>query len=352
MKTLTLPLIVGFSISSVFALTSVNAQSSTTGVDFAKAYEEAVDSVVYIETGNYVGEELEVIGFGSGFILHKDGYIATAAHVVESRDVIGVQFHGHDDFVAATIVNISLAEDLALLKVDGLPESAKVAKLAEIESIRPAQPVFCIGAPRGLKFTVTTGVVSAIREYRENDYQLYMPQRVIQTDVAINPGNSGGPIFNTSGEVIGVAVLVRTDSENIGFAVPTDLVCKHLVKEAIPFAGVIYRRLSAQDAEMLNYYPADALLIERVQPGSLAEKAGLRGGTLEVMIGDSNVILGGDVIYEIGGNAISDIAAVRDYLRNVYEGEEINCLILRGGEVLEAKASFEFLIPLPDLDEE
>lgn len=323
-------------------------QEATKTTNFRDVYKQVVSSVVYVEAGEFVGRGIRTFGSGSGFILHAEGYIVTAAHVVESADAIRLAFHNGEQ-AEAMIVNMSQAQDLALLKVDKLPKGTTVAKLADAAKLQPAQPVFCIGAPHGLRFSVTAGVISGIREYQPSEYELHMPTRMIQTDVAINPGNSGGPIFNGKGEVVGVAVQ-RWEAENIGFAIPTDLIHQHLIDEAIPFAGVFYRRLSKEATAALNYPPGEAILIERVQIDSLAYKAGLRGGTVAVKIGETSVVLGGDLIYKIGGRSLADISAVRKYMHGLKKDDPVTCTIWRQGQFHKVAASFDMLAPVPPLE--
>ena len=136
---------------------------------------------MYIEVGNFLERT------GSGFILHEDGYIATAAHVVEDADIVRVMFHD-ETFAQARIVTMSRAQDLALLKVEMMPDDVHPANLGVMSTVTPGQPVFCVGAPHDLRFSITSGIVSAVRDdLGMVDFDAQIPSRMIQTDAAINP---------------------------------------------------------------------------------------------------------------------------------------------------------------------
>lgn len=322
------------------------AQDSDVHVGVSDTYQQVVPSVTYIEVGNV----FQKTGSGSGFVLHAEGYIATAAHVVEDADLVRVAFH--DGTTAeAKIVTMSRAQDLALLKVEELPEGVEPARLADVSKIRLGQPVFCVGAPYDLRFSITAGIVSGVREkHQPSELQLHLPSRMIQTDAAINPGNSGGPIFNHEGEVIGIAVASLPDAEDIGWAVPVDLIRPYLIDQAVPFAGVVYRRVPEEFSRLMNWHPAEGLLVERVQMESFAQQSGLRGGMVSASLDGLSLMLGGDVIYSIGGHPVSEHEQVRDYLRGLTEGDWIKVTVWRDGEMIKLSAPFSILHPVPSIE--
>ena len=324
----------------------LHAQSSGPPNGLSEVYQQVVSSVVFVE----VGTIFERMGSGSGFILHSDGYIATAAHVVEHADVIRITFHD-ETMCPARIVTMSRAQDLALLKAEKMPESACAANLGLASRVTPGQPVFCVGAPFDLRFSITSGIVSGVREdVGRMDFAWQRPSRMIQTDTAINPGNSGGPIFNRDGEVIGIAVSTLSEAHGIGWAVPVDLIRRYLVEQAVPFGGVVYLRVPPEFASMMNWRPSEALIVERVQSGSLAEKGGLRGGQVRAEFGGISILVGGDVIYFIGDHPVSEYQAVTDYLRGLTEEDEIKMTVWREGEMVELCAPFKILDPLPSVE--
>lgn len=325
---------------------TVVAQDSTARLDLSETYRLVVASVTYVE----VGTLMQKTGSASGFVLHADGYVVTAAHVVEDADVVRVEFHDGTTS-EAKIVTMSRAQDLALLKVEKVPDGVQPAKLGDVSKVTPGQPVFCIGAPRDLRFSITTGIVSAVREkVRQSEFDLYQPNRMIQTDTAINPGNSGGPIFNYDGEVIGVAVATIPDARDIGWAVPVDLIRPYLIEQAVPFAGVVYRRLPEEFSKLMNWHPAEAIIVERVQMGSFAERSGLRGGVVTANLDGLSFMLGGDVIYFIGGHPVSEHEQVRDYLRGLTKSDEVKVTVWREGELVELSAPFTILHSIPSIE--
>ncbi|MFZ5444877.1 MAG: S1C family serine protease [Myxococcota bacterium] len=267
---------------------------------------------------------------GSGVLVHGDGYVVTAAHVVESADAVQVLWA--DGFKAdATVVSLSRTEDLALLKVAAVPAKATVAVLGDSAALRPGMRLFAIGAPYGLDHTLTAGVVSALRS---NERRGLLPRHLLQTDVPINQGNSGGPLFNERGEVVGIASFMLSQSGGsvgLNFAVPSNTVRARLFDEALPYIGVSLRFIPKDVAELFNW-PVDAgFLVEAVRPASAAEKAGLRGGSVPSEVGGNRVQLGGDLIVSVNGVPASETTKVAAVLRALKAGELIRYEVLRAG---------------------
>ncbi len=290
-------------------------------------------------------------GVGSGVVLHGDGFVATAGHVVEQAWEIIVEFKNGERQVA-DVVTLSRSEDLALLKVAEMPAGTYVPELGGSSELVVGEPVFCIGAPLGLKHTLTTGIVSAIRT--EFGHELaFLPKNVIQTDAAINQGNSGGALFNRSGQVIGIASFLASTSGGsvgLGFAVPSDTVRRRLFLEAIPYIGVTLRRIPAPLAEAMNWAERDALLVERVQPGSSAYSAGLRGGDIEATVGGVTLILGGDLIVKVGDLNVGQKEQVHEYLTGLKAGDVIPYTVLRRGKRIEVDVEVQKVIVPPNLE--
>lgn len=287
---------------------------------------------------------------GSGVLLHKDGFIATAGHVVDTAWEIAVEFKGGQSRIAE-IVTLSRSKDLALLKVDSVPPNTFVPELADSSKLVVGEPVFCIGAPLGLKHTITTGIVSAIRSEFGSELA-FLPENVIQTDAAINQGNSGGALFNRRGQVIGIASFIASGtggSIGLGFAVPSNAVRKRLFDEAIPYIGVGLRRIPPALAEVLNWATTDALLVEIVKPNSPAAAAGLRGGDIEATIGGITLMLGGDLIVKVGDLAVSKTLEVHEYLTGLSPGDVIPYTVLRSGERIQVNVTIESITVPPDL---
>ena len=281
-------------------------------------------------------------GTGSGVMVHPDGWIVTAAHVVDEADLIEVEFTDAPTSVAQ-IVTLSRTEDLALLKAETPPKKPVVAALGDSEVLKPGMRLFAIGAPLGLTHTVTSGVVSALRtDTRKGPH----PSRLLQTDVPINQGNSGGPVFNENGEVVGIASFIASrsgGSVGLNFAIPSSTVRARLFDSPLPWIGVSVRFVSKEFAEVMNW-PIDAgLLVEKVKAGGVAAKAGLHGGMIEAELGGTQVILGGDLVLKVNGLPTSDSKAIGKSLAALQPGDSITY------EVLCAGTAKTIEVPLPKL---
>ena len=279
------------------------------------------------------------IATGSGFVLDKDGYILTNAHVVDGAKEAGVRFTEESSLVEAEIVGTDLSTDLAVLKID--PDDAPKLtplKLGDSTKLRVGDPVIAIGNPFGYDRTVTTGIVSALQRQisAPNNFQI---DNVIQTDASINPGNSGGPLIDARGEVVGINSQIATGgssgSVGIGFAVPVST-----AKQIVPqlqddgeveraYLGVTTTTVTAQLAEDLNL-PVDAgALIQEVVDDAPADEAGLRAGRTEIAQG---IRVGGDIIVKVDGQAISRNSDVADAILDNKPGDEVEIEYFRGDD--------------------
>jgi len=299
-------------------------------------------------------------GTGSGFVIDKDGYILTNYHVVEGADEITVKFHNSPDTYKAKVVGSVPPLDLALLKVDAPRSILRPIPLGDSDSIRVGQKAIAIGNPFGLEFSVTEGIVSAIRNNPGAESSL-IPQ-LIQTDAAINPGNSGGPLLNSHGEVIGInAAIINPNGipqfAGIGFAIPINLAKQYLpemkagkkiteedVIKNNPRLGVSVLPAQYFPDKVRERYkiPDHGLVIQEVEKGSPAEKAGLKGAEnfIYLQTPDGNVIelgVDGDVIIEADGRPIYGINDLRSILFSLKPGEAVTLKIVRHGKEMTVK---------------
>ena len=230
--------------------------------------------------GGTTPREFENKSLGSGFIISGDGYILTNAHVVDSADEVTVRLTDKREFKAKTI-GTDKRTDVALLKIEasGLP----VVKLGEPAQLKVGEWVVAIGSPFGFDNSVTAGIVSA--KGRSLPQENYVP--FIQTDVAINPGNSGGPLFNMRGEVVGINSQIYSRSGGymgVSFAIPIDVAMeiqnqlRASGKVSRGRLGVVIQEVSKELADSLALGKPMGAVVNAVEKGGPAEKAGLEPG--------------------------------------------------------------------------
>jgi serine protease Do len=280
------------------------------------------------------------ISTGSGVVVLPQGYVVTAAHVVEDGEAIEVQWSS--GFKSeASIVTLSHTEDIALLKVASMPEKPVVAKLGDSTLLKPGQRLFAIGAPYGLEHSITAGIVSALRENQQKGLD---PRNLLQTDVPLNQGNSGGPLFNEAGEVVGIAsFILSTSGGSVGlnFAVTSSSVRKRLFEHALPWVGVSLRYIPRDVAQVFNWPVESGFLVEKVRPGSPADLGGLKAGQVPSNVGGNDVILGGDLITRVNGVDTASTEKVAQVLRSLKGGQLIHYDLLRGGQ----PATVDIIVP-------
>ncbi len=323
----------------------LEAKKKAKVLELADLYQRSLPAVVFIEVA---GPGLS--GSGSGVVLHKDGFVATAAHVVEKATEILVEFQDGSK-QAAKVASLSRTEDLALLKVAALPKGIAVPMLGDSDALNVGEAIYCIGAPLGLKNTLTTGIISAIRKDHGSDLAMH-PHNVIQTDAAINQGNSGGALFNDKGEVIGIASFFASQtggSVGLGFAVPSNTVRNRLFEHAIPYFGLVLRRVPSPLAKLLHWPVHKALLIESVHPSSAAARAGLRGGFIPSDFSGIEVMMGGDLIVGVGELEIGQAAEIHAYLANLKSGDKVTYTVIREGQVVQTTVTMDEIIASPKL---
>jgi serine protease Do len=276
---------------------------------------------------------------GSGVLISSDGKVMTAAHVVNAMDEISVEFLGGET-VKARVVASEPAADLSLLQLERVPAGAKTSPLANSDPIQVGDPVIIVGAPYGLSYSLSDGLISA--RWKPNTVYKTMPlAEFFQTTATINTGNSGGPMFAMNGEVIGIVshnISKSGGSEGLGFVVTVNTAKKLLLEKRSFWSGLEGQVLTDQQADLLNLPPGSTgFIIKTIAKGSPAEAMGLRGATMIANLGGDQVPLGGDIILAVEGLKAEavNLAKVRDLLASKPVGSPFMVTVLRAGKVLE-----------------
>ena len=278
-------------------------------------------------------------GQGSGFVIDKGGHILTNYHVIADAQKVEVTLHNHKKYLA-TIVGTDRSHDLAVLQIKA-PDLQPII-LGDSSNLQVGQKVYAIGNPFGLAGTLTQGIVSSIRQVQEPNGPVI--EEAIQTDAAINPGNSGGPLLNWHGEVIGINTIIASSvgqSAGIGFAIPintakaavNDLVTLGRVRR--PALGVHTIPIDPELAEDLGLAADYGLLIVQAVPGGAADRAGLRGGNERAQLGNTLIMVGGDLIVAIDGERVESQQTLAQIMNKHRAGDTVKVTIFRGKKQLE-----------------
>jgi len=275
---------------------------------------------------------------GSGFLISGDGKILTNNHVVANEQQLEVTLPDQTRY-KAKLLSRDESNDLALLQIQPRKKLPWL-RLGDSDGLQVGQKVLAIGNPFGLEGTLTTGVVSSLgRTIRgENDQTL---EGLIQTDAAINPGNSGGPLLDSAGNVVAINTAIlgpNGGNIGIGFAMPINrakaMLDDYQAGRKRPHLGVSVVPISGDYADALNLPTQGGLLIQQVDPGSAAARAGLRAGREVVQIGNAQLVVGGDLIMAIDGKPIDRDDAISRALARKRAGDTLELTIFRNGRTM------------------
>ena len=308
-------------------------------------YKKALPSVVNITSTavafDFFYGPVPQQGMGSGFVIDSEGHILTNFHVVEGARQVEVTTSDKKKY-KAQIVGTDPVHDLAVIQIPN--KAVPQAEIGDSKSLVVGQKVYAIGNPFGLSGTMTRGIISSIRSLKGERGFI---DEAIQTDAAINPGNSGGPLLNARGQVIGINTMILTggveQSAGIGFAIPIntakavldDLV--HLGRVRRPEMGVRTIPIGPELADQLGLSADSGLLIVQVVPGSAAEHAGLRAGNERRYLGNIPIMIGGDLIIAVDGQAIEDQQDLSHVMQNHRGGDTVTVTVFRGKKRMEFK---------------
>lgn len=309
----------------------------------ANLYERVNPSVVHIYVLDPHGIPL---GSGSGIVYDTLGHIVTNNHVVSGAMELEVVF-ADGQRRSAAIIGTDLDSDLAVIKVDALPDGVPPIPLGNSNDVRVGQFVTAIGSPFGETGSLSLGIVSGLgrsltsNRIAEGGGRYSLPS-VIQTDAAINPGNSGGPLLNLAGEVIGINSAISTSTganSGVGFSIPVNAVHRivpSLIANGIyhySYIGIRMVSLDLAAQERMGLPQVAGAYVTDLSPGSPAALAGLRASGFNDSVG---IISGGDLIIAIDGHPIASPDDVISYL--VFEsevGQTVQLTIIRNGEQIE-----------------
>ncbi len=281
-------------------------------------------------------------GEGSGFIYDDKGHIVTNNHVVDGATRVTVVYYDGQE-AAATVVGTDPFSDLAVIKVDRLPEGTHAVPLGDSDQVAVGQTVVAIGNPFGLGNSMSLGIVSAVGRTIESGVTRFSIPRVIQTDAAINPGNSGGPLLNLSGQVVGVNAQIATDgmqaaNAGVGFAIPSNTV-RQVVPGLIekgsytwPWLGISGTSVDLEIMQANGLTEQQGAYVDEVTAGGPAMKAGLQGSSNTKSVDGIDVPAGGDVIVAVDGKAVGSFDALLAEVSARRPGDQVKLTIVRNGQ--------------------
>lgn len=301
------------------------------------------------EFAKRLGEDLDLDqlpsgSVGSGVIVSEDGYILTNHHVIDDIDEDSIVVTLHDGRrYYASVIGSDPSSDLAVLRI--YARNLDAARIAQPTSVRLGELVIAIGSPLGLKFTVTSGVISAVNRDDLLDDE-YSVKRYIQTDAAINPGNSGGGLFRLQGDLVGInTAMMSRSGYNIGYglAMTTDLVSAVYAdlrddgRVSRPSLGVSARSESFDSSLFVDRSKVDeTVIVDRVKPGGAAERAGLRVG---------------DIIRSFNGMQVRSKDNIMQYMALYKPGQRIAVGLGRNGDTLQVDVDLDSMeVPFTQRD--
>jgi S1-C subfamily serine protease len=315
---------------------NVMLQAPPTGALTAEAiYRRDAPGVVQVTATDVSGSE----SLGSGFVIDKAGDIVTNFHVVQGAAKLFVSFSGKDQ-LGGNVVGVDPSTDIAVLKIATPASALTPLELGNSDAVRVGDTVYAIGNPFGYTRTLTSGIVSAVQRRITAPNTLPI-DNAIQTDASINHGNSGGPLLDAAGRVIGVTSQIYAGSSQqgnigIGFAVPVNTV-RNIAAQIIStgkvlhaYLGVATTPITKQLAKLYSL-PTSGLLVGSVDGNGPAKKAGLVGGSTNVVVQGESYSVGGDVIVAVDGSPVSEFEQLRDAIARKKPGDTIKLEIVRNG---------------------
>ena len=313
----------------------------------ASLYSEVKDSIVVIR-GLTVQYDIFQRAYyssvqGSGFIYNYEGQmvVITNYHVVEDAINVTVTFINGDGY-AATLLGSDPYADLAVLSTDAPQSEYHPLEIVSSSTLSVGDSVIAVGGPYGLAGSMTTGIVSAMGRTITDETSSYPIANVIQMSAPINPGNSGGPLLNYEGQVVGITTAIVSDSEGLGFAIPSSAILREIASlvedgtyDQHPWIGAAGTDMTYEIAEKMGVDVTYGWLIAQVTSGGPADEANLQGGTQQVTVAGNAVIIGGDIVIALNGVRITGIDDLSTYLEeNTLPNQTIDVTIIRNNQSL------------------
>jgi len=276
---------------------------------------------------------------GSGFVYEFSGrmVIITNYHVVADTINITVTFINGNGYAAAVLGSDPYV-DLAVLSTEAPQSEFKPLEIVSSSTLKVGDLVIAVGNPYGLAGSMSIGIVSALgRTISEEQTGGYPIANVIQTTTPLNPGNSGGPLLNLQGQVVGVTTAIVSDSQGLGFAIPSNTIIREIASLVTvgsyskhPWLGASGVDMTYEIAKVMDVNVTYGWLITQVTTGGPAANAGLRGGTKQVLVAGEQVMIGGDIVIAIDGTKIKNMDDLSTYLEeNTSPGQTINVTVVR-----------------------
>ena len=346
-------------VSNLESTRNVTYQNATyildQNVSLSQLYEQVRESVVTIR-GLTVQYDIFRRPYytevqGSGFIYSFTGQtvIVTNHHVVNDSINITVTFIDGDGY-AATILGSDAYADLAVLSTDAPQTELKPLEIASSSTLEVGDPVIAVGNPYGLAGSMTIGIVSALGRIITEDLTGGYPiADVIQTTTPLNPGNSGGPLLNYFGQVVGITTAIVTDSQGLGFAIPSNTILREIQPlittgsyNKHPWLGAAGTDMTYEIAQAMSTNVTYGWLITQISAGGPADKAGLQSGTQQVVVAGQLVTIGGDIITAINGTKITNLDDLSTCLEErTLPGQTINVTIVRNNQTMNIEVTLE-----------
>lgn len=278
-------------------------------------------------------------GTGSGFVWDDLGHVVTNHHVIEQASEATIRLSDGRSY-GAVLVGASPDHDLAVLRISVSFDRPPAVPIGTSADLKVGQKVFAIGNPFGLDYTLTSGIVSALDRSLSEDNGVVI-EHLIQTDAAINPGNSGGPLLDSAGRLIGINTAIYSPSgayAGIGFAVPVDTV-NRVVPQLISRGKYIRPSLGIRVDDEINrsvtrQLGIQGVLVLKVEPGSAARAAGLRGTRVD----RHGEVTPGDIILAVDGRAVEGVPDLLSALDEYRIGDEVVLRIRRAGSEMDLAA--------------